>query len=166
MLPAIVWLLRKLGSRWACHIYVLMFSGIVFLAITLHIEAALFERRALNVASRLSTLQIGSTSESETLSRIPGLRSIDCEKRAFTDSDDECFLLEIPNSRVCLWVLQKASSHQAVFLLLHWWGFRYWSLNTYTNFRSGTLSGFGYHILLSLPRAYPVPGALTNRGFV
>lgn len=160
MLPATAWLLRKFGSRWACQIYALVFAVIVFLAITLRIEAALFERRALDIASRLSTLQIGITSKSETLSRIPGLTIVSCENKAFNDSDEGCFSLGIPNSKLCLWVLQRASSHQAVFLLLHGWGFRYWSFNAYANFRSGTLSGFGYHTLLSLPHANPVPGGL------
>jgi len=155
LFPATTWLWRQLVSRWACRIYLTVLAVIVIPAVALRVQAALFQRQAVEIASRLSTLRIGVTSKTETLSRTPGLAVVSSKDWDYRCSGDECFSLEIPNSKISGWTLQRTIGHETAFSLLHWWGIRYWTFNAYVSFSSGTVSGFGYGVMLSLPRGYP-----------
>lgn len=123
-------------------------------------EAALFEREAVKLASDLSRLRIGVTPKAEAFSRIPGIKAISSKGRDYSCPGEECFSVEISNSKLSIWTLVRVGDHATLASLLHWWGIRYWSFNGYVNFSSGTVSGFSYRLMLSVPRAYPVPGAL------
>jgi hypothetical protein len=155
--PVATWLWRHISSRWACRIYLWGLAIIVTPAVALRVQAFLFERQAIRIASGLSSLRIGATSKAEALSRIPGLAVVNKE---FLCSADECFSVGIPNSGISNWTLLRASEagHGTLFSVLSWWGVRYWSLDARVNFNSGRVSDFGYRLMLSAPHAYPVPG--------
>lgn len=85
LFPVTAWVWRQLASRWACRIYLSMLAVIVIPAVALRLQAALFQRHVVEIASRRSTLQIGTTSKSETLSRIPGLTGISSK-----DGESKC----------------------------------------------------------------------------
>jgi hypothetical protein len=156
------WVWRQLASRWACRIYLSMLAVIVIPAVALRLQAVFFQRHVVEIASRRSTLQIGTTSKSETLSRIPGLTGVSSKDGESKCPADECFSVDIPNSKFSNWTLLRTAEtdHPKLFSLLHFWGLRYWSFNAYVTFSAGKVSDFGYRLMLSAPRAYPVPGVV------
>jgi hypothetical protein len=161
LFPFSAWLWRRLISHWARRIYFCCVAIIIVPALALRVQAFLFERRAVEIASHLSTLRIGITSKSEAISRIPSLAVVSSKDHDYDCSGDECFSVEIPNTKFSIWALMRVGDHATLASLLHWWGVRYWTFNAYVNFTSGTVSGFSYRLKLSLPSAYPVPGVLS-----
>ncbi len=160
MFPVTAWLWRRLTSRWAVRIYLCCVAIIIVLAMELRVEALLFERHVVEIASGLSTLRIGTTSKSEALSRIPRLAVVSSKNKDYDRTGDEYVSVEIPNSKFSLWTLEHVNDSATLISLVHWLGVRYWTFSGYVNFSSGTVSGFGYRLMLSTPRAYPVPGVL------
>jgi len=160
--PTTAWFWRQISSRWARRVYLCCLAIVVIPAVLLRVEGAVFERHAVKLASDLSTLRIGVTPKAQALSRIPSLTAISSKGSDYSCPGEECFSTEIPNSKLSDWTLLRAgqTGHATLFALLHWWGVRYWSFDGYVNFSSGVVSGFSYRLMLSAPRAYPVPGAL------
>lgn len=158
--PIAAWLWRRVTSRWAVRIYLCCVAIIIVLAIELRAEALLFERHAVEIASGLSTLRIGTTSKSEALSRIPCLAVVSSKNKDYGRTGDEYFSVEIPNTKFSRWTLEHVNDSAALVSLVHWLGVRYWAFSGYVNFSSDTVSSFGYRLVLSTPRAYPMPGVL------
>jgi hypothetical protein len=73
---ASTWCLRKLASRPAQYIYLCVLAIIIVPAITLRVEAALFERKVIATVRALSTLKVAATSEAEAVARMRALGPI------------------------------------------------------------------------------------------
>lgn len=152
LFPATAWCLRKLASRPARYIYVCVFAIVTIPAAMLRVEAALFDRKAIATVRALSGLRVGVTPKAEAMARIQALRPVSGPYGAPFCDADECFALGVPNSRLSDAVFIPASrSVPALYSILTWWGFRYWSLSVYVNFTSGKVSYLSYHLMLSNP---------------
>jgi hypothetical protein len=150
LFPASAWCLRKLASRPARYIYVCIFAIVATPAVTLRVEAALFEKRAIATVRDLSTLRVGVTPKAEAMVRMQSLGPVSGPYGAPVCNADECLSLGIPNSRLSDAVfLPLVRNAPALYSILTWWGFRYWSLSVYVNFTSGKVSYLSYHLMLS-----------------
>jgi hypothetical protein len=140
-------------SKLVAHIkriHIWFFAIVFTAAIALRVEAAIFARRIVSVATALSTLRPGVTSKSDTLRRIPVLHpSMTGPYGAPRCDADECFSGVVGNGlpgRV-LWSTESEVLSDA----LRWFGFRAEGLDVYVNFTSGKVSYFGYHLMVSAP---------------
>jgi hypothetical protein len=152
--PAATWFWRPLWSRRALRLYLWGLAIIVLSGVALRVEAALFEMRALSLVSALSSLQVGTSSKAEALSRIPSLRSDGTGPYgAPRCGADECVSAGIPNSSLsdALFLRVARMGNRPLYSVLSWWGFRFWVLSVYLNFSSGKVSYLSYHLVVSSP---------------
>ena len=158
LFPATAWFLRQLASRAARRVYICVLAVALIPGIVLRIEAMIFQFRVHKLVSGLATLRIGMTSKDEALSRIPGLRVVRSASKDSQCGADECFEVAIPNSRLSNWMFLPTfgEEHRPLNLALQWWGFRYWDVEASIDFKSGTVSQFGYRLTLSAePSRFP-----------
>jgi hypothetical protein len=151
---------KRLSSRRARIIYTGFAILIVVPAIGFRIHAALFERHADKLLSELSKLQVGITTKSQTLTRLPELHVQPANEKFGCDGDD-CYSAQIFSS-FSNWALQKIihADSDVLYSALHLWGIRYWGLGIYVEFKSGTVFRFGYHLMIATPDR-GIPGAVT-----
>jgi hypothetical protein len=69
LFPVTTWCLGRMASASARRFYAWVFAFVFIPAVAMRIEAALHEGRILAMVNALSTLQIGTTSKSEALSK-------------------------------------------------------------------------------------------------
>jgi len=98
--PVGAWCLRKLASRPARYIYLCVLAITIILAITVRVEAAFFERRAIATVRALSTLQVGVTSKTEVVTRMQALGLVTRQYGPPICFDEECISTVIPNSHL------------------------------------------------------------------
>lgn len=152
--PVATWFWRRLWSRRALRLYLWGLAIIVISGIALRVEGALFEMRALSLVSALSSLQVGTSSKAEALSRIPSLRADGTGPYGAPRCDaDECVSAGIPNSSLSDAVFLRVArmGNRTLYSVLSWWGFRFWVLSVYVNFSSGKVSYLSYHLVVSSP---------------
>jgi hypothetical protein len=146
--------LRKLASRPARYIYACFLAIIIILAITVRVEAALFERRAIATVRALSTLQVGVTSTTEVVTRMRALGLVTRRYGPPACFDEECISTVIANSHLSnaafLPVVQTESP--ALYSALTRLGFHFSNLSVDVRFTSGKVSFFSYELMLSTSR--------------
>jgi hypothetical protein len=148
---ATTWCLGKLASRSARRIYVSVLAVMIVPALALRIEAALFERRAVATVRALSTLRVGVTSKAEAMARMQAVGPVTGPYGAPLCLADECLSTGIPNSRLsdAVFLPVTRTENRALYSLLTWWGFRFWSLSADVSFTSGKVSRLSYRLALS-----------------
>jgi len=151
MFPVSAWCCRQLVSCTARRVYVSFLGTVILAAIALRIEAARFEKQASATVRALSTLQVGVSSKAEFLARMQALKPVTGPYGVPLCNADECLAMAIPNSRLsdAVFVPVARTENSALYSLLTWLGFRYWSLSVYVNFTSGRVSYFSYDLMLS-----------------
>jgi hypothetical protein len=154
LFPASASCLRKLASRPARYIYLCVLTIIIVPAITLRVEAALFERRVIATVRALSTLKVGATSEAEAVARMRALGAITGPYRPPRCFAEECISVTIPNSRFSDAIFLPAirTENPTLYSVLTVWGFRFRKLSVDVNFTSGKVSFLSYHLMLSTSR--------------
>jgi hypothetical protein len=106
----------------------LFFALLLISGIALRVEAAIYGRLITSAVSALSTLRVGETSKTETLSRLPMRRPP--ATGPYRDSPcnaEECFFMLVGNGlpgRI-LW----GTRNSTLAALLRWWGFRFQDFN-------------------------------------
>jgi hypothetical protein len=149
---------QHLRSGRALYLYLCIIAIIVIPSIALRVQAVLFQRRALSVVSALSGLRVGTSSEAEAMSRIPTLKANGMGPYGAPVCDsDACVSTGIPYSSLSEAVLTRVgrTGSQTLFSALSWWGFRFWSLSAYVNFKSGKVSYLSYNLMVSTPHLDP-----------
>ncbi len=151
LFPASASCMRQLASHPARRIYACVLAIVMIPALALRIEAALFERRAVAAVRALSTFRVGVSSKAEVMARMQGLGPVTGPYGAPVCNADECLSTGIPNSRLsdAVFVPAIRTENSALYSLLTWLGFRYWSLSVYVSFTSGKVSYLSYHLMLS-----------------
>jgi hypothetical protein len=148
---ASTWCSGKLASRSGMRIYVSVLAVMIVTALGLRIEAALFERRAFATVRALSTLRVGVTSKAEAVARMQAVGPMTGPYGAPLCLADECLWTGIRNSRLsdAVFLPVTRTENRALYSLLTWWGFRYWSLSADVSFASGKVSRLSYRLGLS-----------------
>ena len=98
--PVGAWRLRKLALRPARYVYLFVLAITIILAITVRVEAVLFERRAIATVRALSTLQVGVTSKTEVATRMQALGLVTRQYGPPVCFDEECVSTVLPNSHL------------------------------------------------------------------
>src|SRR5882724_5649725 len=124
---------KRMSSRRARIIYIGL-AILIVPSIGFRIHAALFERHADKLLSELSRLQVGTTTESQTLTLLPELHVQTANEKFGCDGDD-CYSAQIFSS-FSNWAFQKAihTDSNALYSTLSLWGIRYWDLGIYVEF--------------------------------
>jgi len=136
--------------RRARRLYFWCLALLLISGAALRIEAGIYGRQITFAVSALSTLRVGETSQAETLSRLPMLRtSATSPYRDSPCNADECFFMLVGNGlpgRI-LW----GTRNSTLAALLRWWGFRFEDFNLRVTFTSGKVSDFSYRLMISAP---------------
>jgi len=153
-----MWLWKRLASRIAYRIYVSGIVIVIIFSVILHIQAALFGAETLKMMHALSTVHIGVTSKVETLKELPALRAT--QPDSFGGSRcgaDECFSTSLATAGFMDSALRSiAPRHRRIFAILNWLGVRGRYLDLHVEFKSDTVSSFGYQLMVTSARAdYP-----------
>ncbi len=145
------WIAKKLATRAAKYIYILILIVVIFPAIAFRIQAALFARRAQHLVSRLYTLEIGRTSKRDVLSRMAEFKLQQQLRGVSYCQADECLSIEVESSKLSVWWVQQIGKTNNSFLysVSGWWGLRYGKIHAVIDLTSGKVSGLGYGMLLS-----------------
>ena len=145
------WCWKQLSSRGARLVYLVLAMLIIVPAIGFRIHAALFQRHADKLLSELSTFQVGTTTKTEALSRMPELRLQNPNEKIGCDGKD-CYSVET-FSAFSRWVFDKVSrtNSDALYSTLSLWGIRYWELGVFVEFESGTVHRTAYSLMISIP---------------
>ena len=154
LFPIVAWMGRRLISRPARLLYLVILLVVVVPAIALRIEAAVFEWRVHKVMAGLSSLRVGTTTKAEALSKIPELKIVSDPRERSYCHVDECLSIEIEDSKLSNWILFRVTrtDNQVLYLTLHWWGLRFSGYRAYVDFTSGKVVDFGYLLMVSTSR--------------
>ena len=149
--PVATWCLRKLCSHPARYIYACGLVIVIVLAITLRVEAALFEQRAIATARALSTLQVGATSKTEAVARMQTLGLRTREYGPPVCFSEECISAVMPNSHLsdAVFVPAVRTESPILYSVLTRWGFHFSTLSADVRFTSNKVSFFSYELMLS-----------------
>ncbi len=127
-------------------------AAVIFVAtIGFRIQATLFQRHADKLLSGLSKLRIGITSKAETLALLHELHPVRTSEKKLGCGED-CYAAEL-NSIFSDWVFQKITrtNSDILYSTLSLWGMRYWDFEILVEFKSGTVSKFGYNLMIATP---------------
>jgi hypothetical protein len=148
--PVTTWLWRRFTSRRALKTSLFLLVGLLLIGIPLRIHAFLLARKFNRVLSEMSQLQSGTTSRAQLMARLPELHP-PIENGAPAACDvDECLESTIGSSTTIPIALSHVPEIGRGFILpaLNWIGLRYGTLFVSVRLKSGTVSGYGYQILL------------------